>query len=84
MEKVRKEVYKQLGREDLLKEDAKISLGGAEPLEIKELEGGLSFVQKSKIGSGKNVIVIPAEYIPVLLDKLEFYQFHNRVNETKD
>jgi len=111
MEKVRKEVYKQLGREDLLEsvdaegeitcencgwkwnisdggekpfmchkcghdneelnEGAKIDLGGAEPLEIKELEGGISLVQKSKIGSGKNVIVIPKEYIGDLIDKLK-------------
>lgn len=75
MEKVRKEVYKQLGREDLLdeelNEDAMIDLGGAEPLEIKELKGGISLVQKSKVGSVKNVIVIPQEYIGDLIDKLK-------------
>jgi hypothetical protein len=54
-----------------LNEDAKIDLGGAETLEIKELEGGISLVQKSKIGSGKNVIVIPKEYIGDLIDKLK-------------
>jgi hypothetical protein len=77
MEKVRKEVYKQLGREDLLKEseevneDAKIDLGGAEPLEVKELKGGVSLVQKSKVGSGKNVIVVPSEYIKDLIEELK-------------
>ena len=54
-----------------LNEGAKIDLGGAETLEIKELEGGISLVQKSKIGSGKNVIVIPKEYIGDLIDKLK-------------
>lgn len=81
MEKVRKEVYKQLGREDLLNEDAKIQLGGAEPLEIKEMEGGISLVQKSKIGSGKNVIVIPEEFVADLITKLQFYTAHGKVHE---
>lgn len=139
MEKVRKEVYKQLGREDLLEsdlidgddinikniisvkileseitckncgwewniseggekpyvchkcghdneelnEDTKIDLGGAETLEIKKLEGGISLVQKSKIGSGKNVVVIPDEFIADLISKLEFYQFHGRIHENE-
>lgn len=121
MEKVRKEVYKQLGREDLLEainsegeitcdncgwkwnisnggeepfichkcghdneelnEDTKISLGGAEPLEIKEMEGGISLVQKSKIGSGKNVIVIPEEFVGDFIMKLQFYKAHGKVQE---
>jgi hypothetical protein len=77
MEKVRKEVYKQLGREDLLKEseeideDVKIDLGGAEPLEVKEMKGGISLVQKSKIGSGKNVVVVPQEFIGDLIEELK-------------
>jgi hypothetical protein len=40
-------------------------------LEIKKLQGGISLVQKSKISSGKNVIVIPQEYIEDLIDKLK-------------
>jgi DNA-directed RNA polymerase subunit RPC12/RpoP len=54
-----------------LNEDAKIDLGGAEPLEVKELKGGVSIVQKSKVGSGKNVIVVPAEYIKDLIEELK-------------
>ena len=54
-----------------LNEDTKIDLGGAETLEIKKLQGGISLVQKSKISSGKNVIVIPQEYIGDLIDKLK-------------
>jgi len=54
-------------------EDTKIDLGGAEPLEVKEMKGGVSLVQKSKIGSGKNVIVVPVEYIKDLIEELKKY-----------
>lgn len=71
-------LFEQFVNEEL-NEDTKIDLGGAETLEIKKLEGGISLVQKSKIGSGKNVVVIPDEFIADLISKLKFYQFHGRV-----
>jgi hypothetical protein len=58
---------------EFINEDSKIDLGGAEPLEVKELKGGVSLVQKSKIGSGKNVIVVPVEYIKDLIEELKKY-----------
>lgn len=61
-------------------EEASIDLGGAEKLEIKELDGGISLVQKSKVGGGKNVVVIPDEFISDLLIKLEFYKTHGKVH----
>lgn len=67
--------------DQFLNEDAKIDLGGAEPLEIKELEGGISLVQQSKIGKGKNVVVIPDEFIGDLVDKLEQYQDQGKLSE---
>lgn len=69
-----------LDYEEYLNEDAKIELGGAEPIEIKELDKGISIVQKSKIGSGKNVIVIPEEFVADLITKLNFYRMHGRVH----
>jgi len=64
-----------------LNEDEKLDLGGAEPLEIKELDGGVSLVQQSKIGKGKNVIVIPDEFVEDLKDKLEKYVVRKGLNE---
>lgn len=63
--------------EQFLNEDSKIDLGGAEPLEIKELEGGISLVQQSKIGKGKNVIVIPGEFLEEFINKLNNYKNTN-------
>jgi hypothetical protein len=58
---------------EAIDEDAKIDLGGAEPLEVKDLKGGVSLVQKSKIGSGKNVVVVPQEHIKELIEELKKY-----------
>jgi folate-binding Fe-S cluster repair protein YgfZ len=69
--------------DQFLNESIKIDLGGAEPLEIKDLKGGISLIQQSKIGKGKNVVVIPKEAIPDLLDQLEFYNFHGRLTEAE-
>jgi hypothetical protein len=59
--------------EDFLNESVKVDLGGAEPLEIKQVEGGgISITQASKLEKGKkNVIVIPKEFILQVTTKME-------------